>query len=487
VKRSYIQKWSSKRPPHFVIVGRLSPGKGLSRLINISNAIGEKARFTSVGGGFDAMRLFSSPNIDVILSYTHEELPDLLKSIRPTATLFLSQVPETWNYVLSEMRCLGLPVIAPNSGSFAERITHGKNGLLYEQTDESLIALLTKVIDGSIACVPPETKPAEPSISQANRAYNKYVRAEKPQLLIRNFPSQPYRLRSLNQEQECQAKINQKRSEIQNKWLHRSIQNKVDQLERLDRTVKQRTNWALDLKVGLEEKTQWALGLEKDVKRLNRTIKQLQTELADRTQWAQRLDQQLTERTEWALGLEKSVEQLKQEITEKTQHSLEQALEIDALSKLLVTTKEEKNRSKLEHQQTHRQLLETQQQYANLQKEMGILLNSRSWKITRPLRVLVRVLLALHYRRSWDPRNWLRQSKRFIRAIKTHGWRTSLQALQYHRPIENQPSVPIESLSHLEINGTPSLVDFRPSGKDLGEVKFSIIIPVFKQRAVLRL
>ncbi|KAB2897115.1 MAG: glycosyltransferase, partial [Dokdonella sp.] len=78
--------------------------------------------------------------VHVLLDYRRDELPTLLARLQPDAALLLSTVAETFSYTLSELRSLGLPVIATRVGALAERIEDGVDGLLVAPQPDALVA-----------------------------------------------------------------------------------------------------------------------------------------------------------------------------------------------------------------------------------------------------------------------------------------------------------------------------------------------------------
>ena len=87
----------------------------------------------------------NTPGVEIVQTYSHQELAHHVEAFRPDAALMLSVVPESFSYTLSEMFALGLPVIATNLGAFAERIEPGRNGLLFEANPAALADLVSKL------------------------------------------------------------------------------------------------------------------------------------------------------------------------------------------------------------------------------------------------------------------------------------------------------------------------------------------------------
>jgi GT2 family glycosyltransferase/glycosyltransferase involved in cell wall biosynthesis len=289
-------------PLRLVVMGRLSSGKGLNRLMEAANILGDQVQWTVLGGGNDAMYLFGHSNIDVILDYEMAELPKLLQDIDAHAAVFLSRVPETWNYVLSEVWSLGLLPIAPDLGSFSERITHGQDGFLYPPSAEGLCELLTRLLSGSDLWPAQWSQPDEPSMASRIEAYNEAVPYKDVRIKCHRPPNQPIGYLHLEQEQkQRQIKATNKASD-EVKQLHLKITEQAGWLERLDRTLKTRTQWALRLEEELVayESIDGQLGglnRDDDIHKLRQETEALKARLQQAEHQMSVLDQQLSEVT----------------------------------------------------------------------------------------------------------------------------------------------------------------------------------------------
>ena len=406
-------KASDTQPLRLVTVGRMSSGKGLHRLLEASRALGSKVHWTILGGGYDAMRAFGQKNLDVIFDYDMETLPAHLENIAPDAVVFLSRVPETWNYVLSEVWSLGLTPIAPALGSFQERIHHGQDGFLYESSTEGLIELLEHLITGTEHWLEPFVPPREPSLAEAIAVYDQHIPAE----LVTSYPNMfplrdpcTYSLQAdlLTQKQKA---LDQSHDEIEK--LHATIRDQASMLDRLDRTLKERTAWAVSLQQSI------------------------------------RSNDSSTEAEE--VG----------ETTYKSQRTAE----LESENKTLRGA-----------------LRQAQHEVSQLDGQLSEMAGSRSWKLTRPLRVTSRLLIALHQRKAWLPSNWPRQSKRLVHAIQLHGWRATLEAVQQRRAESHPPHEVLVSTNLPNPQGPhqPVRLDRLES---LSQPNISIIVPVFNNVA----
>ena len=74
--------------------------------------------------------------------YSKDELPKVLERHPLDLVVFLSVVPETFSYTLSEAWCFCLPPAARRLGALAERITHGSDGFLFDLEEDNVVDFL---------------------------------------------------------------------------------------------------------------------------------------------------------------------------------------------------------------------------------------------------------------------------------------------------------------------------------------------------------
>lgn len=414
-------------PLRLILVGRLSSGKGLNRLYRIAQHFGDRVHFTVLGAGQDGLNLFGLANMDVILDYDRDTLPQVIAQQGGHAALFLSRVPETWNYVLSELNCLKLPAIAPNNGSFAERITDGVTGILYPPHVDGLIDCIDRLLQDTTLLSSIKPLSEEPSMAQAIERYQAVAPGAHQQSLWVPRPSPNWVTlhRQMMATETLQKQLAQKAAEVaavdqkaieQSQWL-----------DRLDRTVKARTEWALKTRQEFED---------------------VSTRLKQREQLLQEEEGSLRGQVRL---LEEHNKQLKEQ-------------QLDFL-KLRVSLQQ--------------QLKSAQHHTENLEDQLAEIIASKSWRLTRPLRVTVRIVTALQQRKAWHPGNWIRQSKRFIHAVRIHGWAATLEALQYHQPMEaNSPPI-IDPVTPPDETQPPSPVSLQNVTATDADVAVSVIIPVY--------
>lgn len=128
-----------------VVLGNLSPQKGLGLLTDIWQEIQYCADLYLVGCGKEGEAFRDYPGIHIITNYRHDELRNILAEISPELGLLLSICPETFSYALSELWALGIPVLATRVGSFQDRILPGVNGWLCEPRVDDIVVNLERL------------------------------------------------------------------------------------------------------------------------------------------------------------------------------------------------------------------------------------------------------------------------------------------------------------------------------------------------------
>lgn len=113
-----------------VILGSLARQKGRALFEQIWPLIADRVDLYLIGCDSGGETIQGQPGITIIPRYNRADLGDVLAGIQPEVGLLLSIWPETFSYTLSELWLLGIPVVATNLGSFADRIQNGVNGFL---------------------------------------------------------------------------------------------------------------------------------------------------------------------------------------------------------------------------------------------------------------------------------------------------------------------------------------------------------------------
>ncbi len=422
-----------KRPDgrlNLVLIGRLSTVKGIDLLDQALPELRKKAHLTLLGCGAAGMRFLGQSGVDVILDYQHSQLPKLLRQIAPEAALFLSTTPETWNYVLSECRALGIPPLATRLGSFLERIRHGEDGWLFDPQPSALLTLV-----GQLA--------GSDAIDQISRDVN-------PGLDI-----------------------------------HRTL----SRYDAITPAAMPAPPDASERSMERPEFGYWASQVAAQsltIEQLRNKADQLTADLATRTDWARRYERLTSERTEWAKSLSRELEKRDDAVIklraglDQTSESLAQARYkiVDLNANLEASERElEASERELEASEGRRKQAEHSLAAANQQLEM--VFASRSWRWTRPLRFSGRVASQARQRRIWNVMTWPRLLRRLLHSLRFQGVKGTLQMLQ------GSPAAPPAPQTALTPVPAPSETDpVEPVSLNPTEAPVaSIIIPVFNKLA----
>ncbi|MEO7323764.1 MAG: glycosyltransferase [Dokdonella sp.] len=148
---AHVGTSSAHARPRLLVPGRIRRGKGAELLHAALSGLREHVDLFLVGAGADAHDLFGERGVHVVLDYRRDELPQLLAQIRPDAALLLPTVAETFSYTLSELRSLGVPVIATRVGALAERIDDGVDGFLVDARADAVVARVVELLADPIA------------------------------------------------------------------------------------------------------------------------------------------------------------------------------------------------------------------------------------------------------------------------------------------------------------------------------------------------
>ncbi len=376
-----------------LIPGRIQQGKGKNLLKAALPELRKHARVFLLGCGKEGEAFFGEPDVDIIINYKREALPELIARIAPDAAALLSTVPETFSYMLSEMRQLGVPVVATRVGSFEERISDGKDGWLIEPSAEALVTRIAQ-----LAADPAQLERMREVTRQASHRSASDMVADYQQILQPAGPAKaPAALVFPAAQQTGPLAAAYTRTRRQSERLEQK-------LDEAQQDIEKRTRWARErdrvLKQEREETTAWVADLESQIR----------------------------------AGV-------------AAMRSEEEA-----------------------HQLTRDTLSELQGVHASV-------LNSSSWKITRPLRVGRRLLGNLKRARAWNPLRWPLLASQFVRTVSTHGWHDAIFRMQNAQVVQTPQKL---ETAGMEAIGDPTPPPVVPRSE---HPLISIVIPVHNQWA----
>ena len=113
-----------------VALGALSREKGadfIEKTARASKLIKNSLEFKIIGFAYRNLKF-----VDQLGAYRDEDLQKLIRVNFSDCIFFANRWPETYSYTLSEAMCSGLPIVAPQIGSFPERLRNHPCCLLYD-------------------------------------------------------------------------------------------------------------------------------------------------------------------------------------------------------------------------------------------------------------------------------------------------------------------------------------------------------------------
>ena len=261
---------SSDPPPRdrlrIVIPGRVRRGKGAQLLEQVLPRLRKHADIFLLGAGSDAHAFFGQSGVHIVLDYQRDDLPELMSRLNADAAVLMPTVAETFGYMLSELRDLGLPVIATRMGAYIERIDDGVDGFLVEANADAIVARIVDLAGerSRLASVRAHLRERrETDLGAMSRAY-------AAALVLPNVQPLRYPLSSLDGAALHIAHLSNER----NRARDLSTQLKIT-LEATEAESHKRGDWghSLDrelrqLRIEFEERSNWALALNEEVEQL---------------------------------------------------------------------------------------------------------------------------------------------------------------------------------------------------------------------------
>ena len=133
VHASQCRRDAYDKGDYYCYLGRLSPEKGLRKLIEAANTLPYRLTVIGTGPMSEKLRGMSRPNIEYVGYREWEDIRELVGKAR------FCVVPSEWyeNSPLSviEALCLGTPVLGARIGGIPELIDEGENGMTFVSGD----------------------------------------------------------------------------------------------------------------------------------------------------------------------------------------------------------------------------------------------------------------------------------------------------------------------------------------------------------------
>lgn len=408
-----------------LVPGRIVGGKGARLLWQAMPQLLEHVELYLLGAKAEAHAFLGCSGVHIVMDYQWADLPYWITQLQPDLALLPRTIAETFSYSLSEMRALGVPVLATRTGALSERIVDGETGFLCDPTAASVLAKLAELAN-------------TPTLLAQCRAHL----AKHSNSLEISLPEQV----SAYAEFFSHSQKGSKRLQPdQTLWLN--------QLGVLKSEIAVQAR-ALDLS--------------------QNALKVAQAESIQRGEWGNSVQRALDEKSAWASNLNAEVERLSEHV-QATQRAAEQqqAHLLEVISGL-----------EAQHRQTAAHIQVQQEQIQQIERALAAeqaryteVIESRSWRITRPLRGLTRLVRGQFSSLRFHLARLKNLIARGVLSLRTRGFSATFKRVM--RSAE-QASLPLTPLSVPE---TPDrFVPYELAGlAQDGDIAVSIIIPVYNK------
>lgn len=401
-----------------LVLGTISPHKGAALLESALSSLTAHADIYLLGAGRGGSAFTEHAHVHVVHHYNPEELESKVRAIDPHLGLLLSTVSETFSYTLLELTALGLPVVATPAGNMADVIEATQFGVLCEPDPDSVVRTLDEL----------RTDP-ERLQSMAHAAAT-FPCGSAQQMVAAH--QQAFGLATTKQVHITGGLL----ETLELAAAHQSLLITQDRNTGLaaekisaEKELAERARWAFDLERQLKEKSGWAEKLDKQLAKAKRNLQALDA----------RYEKDMSQ-AEAALG------RLQLEFEERTQW----AMELDDMR-----IKHEAELLRLSAVEAHR----------------NNMLQSRSWRVTAPLRSATRRMRTVRDRLKFAATRAAFNLRRVKNSLRTRGLSGTLtRASAELRRGEPPPSVrPPPAVA----TGTP--INFEPVSEPL----VTVIVPVY--------
>jgi GT2 family glycosyltransferase/glycosyltransferase involved in cell wall biosynthesis len=374
-----------------VVLGRINGAKGLDLLRQLLPGLAQHCDLYLVGAGKAAEALFGTSGVHVLLDYAHAQLPTILARIRPHLALLPATVAETFSYTLSELWRLAIPPVATRLGAFAERIEDGVDGLLVEPDPAS--------VAGCIARLALDRAPLlgihQTLQMRSPRSLAEMLADYQPLLPLGSRVPLRYPLRRCDSASLAIAVHADALGDHQLRLADAEMRLAEQQVE-----LARRAEWGFDLNRQLDERTRWAQDLEQELGRtrlwLNERESVFEQSRATAETLCAHLEVSLTqlqgELSRIMEEAERQREALEGRIGDLMRTLDERAEQIEALRSDVVRQEQARAELEAERQQFALAREQLQREFDSLAAHRAEMIASTSWRITKPLRAIGRLL-----------------------------------------------------------------------------------------------
>lgn len=371
-----------------LVPGRINGGKGEDLLAQLLSEPLPGIEWILLGCGHAGMRFFGLDDVHVVLNYEHDALPAHIAALKPDLAFLPATVAETFSYSLSELWSLQLPVLATRIGSYAERIRDGIDGLLIEPEAAQARVALQRLRDRPDLLK--RLRANAPQQSATSEVHAHYLAA---------FPDAP--LIAADTSGVPTACVLQHLQEMR---LRRALQQQADTLQLL--TAAQQ--------VELEKRGAWGFALDKELGAAKNELTAARSETA-RERLRNAALVQAVEDTKSAF--ENAMENADAELADirRVLQEEEKGLLHDFMAEQALAS------------QIRQRLIDLHAERMHFEQTRNAVLQSRSWRLTRPLRGVRRLVGAVLSRLRFRQQRLLSVLHRSLRSLKSRGLKGTLQ------------------------------------------------------------
>ena len=389
-------------PFTILVLGRLSRSKGLALLQPLIEQLDQQAGFAFVllGCGKEGLSFQQHPHVRIITEYDKADLRELVAEVNPQLALMPAQTAETFSYTLSELLLLGLPVLATAVGALKNRLEHGVNGWLVKPEVDDIKQAIC-----DLQCQPELLVRFSTGARKSNHQSPSGMAAAYRELLT-TLKLKPSALRPGGL--------------LINDRLGDQLLATLPQRDHLKERI-------VELQSELDERTTWATNQQGHIEHLEMNIK--------------------LEREEQA-KLKQTIERQQQENQALDQQRQDLSGQLNDAQNALSEQQKANEQLAADIRQLHNQQADQQRRLDELSQQYQAIVNSTSWRITRPMRVIMRFLRHRKNALVFRCRQLLGLPKRVNNSLKTRGLKDTakLAASKLKKPapaVAIQPSAPI--------------------------------------------
>lgn len=244
----------------------------------------------------------------------------------------------------------------------------------------------------------------------------------------------------------------------------------------LDQELEQARLRLSELDAQLEQRAEWAQGLNEQLENATRHIERTEAERDQARQDFQASQTALTKAIEQAEQIQETLQaklQLSWETVDRTEQERDAArARIDELDQLLDERTQWARSLDTENQAMQQRIQDLTNEIEQLGDAQKQLLASRSWRLTRPLRGIARLLQRIKASLAFRSRRFLSTQRRVARSVKIRGIGGTVRRIRQEFRHDHVPTV--------EIGQLPT--DLLPFTLDVDENPLvSVVIPVYNQ------